>query len=195
MNLDIERTRFNMVEQQVRPWDVVDPRVLDVLGRVRREDFVPEASRALAFADVSLPIGHGECMMKPVVEGRVLQALAVSDSDSVLEIGTGSGFLTACLAALARDVVSVEIHPDLAASAECKLMSAGVASAAELIATLSAPASNAAAASSSVRMPPPTVSGIDSIVAMRRIVSAVARRCSIVALTSSITSSSMPSRL
>ena len=127
MNLDIERTRFNMVEQQVRPWDVVDPRVLDVLGRVRREDFVPEASRALAFADVSLPIGHGECMMKPVVEGRVLQALAVSDSDSVLKIGTGSGFLTACLAALARDVVSVEIHPDLAASAECKLMSAGVA--------------------------------------------------------------------
>ena len=126
MNLDIERTRFNMVEQQVRPWDVVDPRVLDVLGSVRREDFVPEASRALAFADVELPIGHGEFMMKPVVEGRVLQALAVSSSDSVLEIGTGSGFLTACLAALARDVTSVEIHADLAAAAEHKLVRAGV---------------------------------------------------------------------
>ena len=71
MNLDIERTRFNMVEQQVRPWDVTDPRVLDALIRVRREDFVPTEHRALAFADVELPLGHGECMMKPVVEGRV----------------------------------------------------------------------------------------------------------------------------
>jgi protein-L-isoaspartate(D-aspartate) O-methyltransferase len=127
MNLDIERTRFNMVEQQVRPWDVVDARVLEVLGRVRREDFVPEAQRALAFADTALPIGHGESMMKPVVEGRLLQALAVEAGDSVLEIGTGTGFVTACLAALARDVVSLEIHADLAAAAEQRLVRAGVA--------------------------------------------------------------------
>ena len=127
MSLDIERTRFNMVEQQVRPWDVIDLRVLDVLSRVRREDFGPADSRALAFADAELPIGHGERMMKPVLEGRLLQALAVQEGDSVLEIGTGSGFVTACLAALARDVTSVEIHADLAADAEQKLVRAGVA--------------------------------------------------------------------
>lgn len=127
MSMDIERTRFNMVEQQVRPWDVIDLRVLEVLGQVRREDFVPEAQRALAFADTALPIGHGEFMMKPVVEGRLLQALAIESGDSVLEIGTGSGFVTACLAALARDVTSVEIHADLAAAAERKLLRAGVA--------------------------------------------------------------------
>ncbi len=127
MNLDIERTRFNMVEQQVRPWDVTDPRVLDALIRVRREDFVPTEHRALAFADVELPLGHGECMMKPVVEGRVLQALEVLGGDSVLEIGTGSGFLTACLGLLARDVTSVEIRGEFAAAAEQRLQSAGIA--------------------------------------------------------------------
>lgn len=126
MNLDIERSRFNMVEQQVRPWDVVDLRVLDALGRVRREDFVTESQRALAFADVALPIGHGEFMMKPVLEGRLLQALGVQTGDSVLEIGTGSGFVTACLATLARDVTSIEIHGDLAQAAERKLTRAGI---------------------------------------------------------------------
>lgn len=134
MSLDIERTRFNMVEQQVRPWDVIDLRVLDVLSRVRREDFVPADTRALAFADVELPIGHGERMMKPVVEGRLLQALAVQEGDSVLEIGTGSGFVTACLAALARDVTSIEIHADLAAAAEQKLVRSGVANTRVLVA-------------------------------------------------------------
>jgi len=126
MNMDIERTRFNMVEQQVRTWDVVDQRVLDVLGRVRREDFVPEASRALAFVDTALPLGDGQCMMAPVVEGRLLQALALSHTDQVLEIGTGSGFLTACLAALAREVTSVEIRPAFAADAERNLQRTGV---------------------------------------------------------------------
>ena len=126
MNMDIERTRFNMVEQQVRTWEVVDQRVLDVLGRVRREDFVPEACRALAFVDTALPLGHGECMMAPVVEGRLLQALALSPTEQVLEIGTGSGFVTACLAALAREVASVEIRADFAATAERNLQRAGV---------------------------------------------------------------------
>jgi len=127
MNLDIERTRFNMVEQQVRPWDVVDPRVLDALIRVRREDFVPTAHRALAFADIELPLGHGEFMMKPVVEGRLLQSLEVQNGDSVLEVGTGSGFLTACLGLLARDVTSIEIRDEFAAAAEHQLQSAGIA--------------------------------------------------------------------
>jgi protein-L-isoaspartate(D-aspartate) O-methyltransferase len=118
-----------MVEQQVRPWDVLDARVLGVLNDVRREDFVPAAHRALAFADLSIPLPHGEMMMKPVVEGRVLQALALNGSESVLEIGTGSGFLTACLAHLAREVLSVELHADLAENAKTKLAAAGVTNA------------------------------------------------------------------
>lgn len=124
MNLDLERTRFNMVEQQVRPWDVVDMRVLEALTKVQREHFVPEEFRDLAFADTALPLPHGESMMAPVVEGRMLQGLAVQASDSVLEIGTGSGFITACLGYLARDVLSVEIHADLAERARQKLLEA-----------------------------------------------------------------------
>lgn len=129
MTLDAEQARHNMVEQQVRPWDVLDARVLGVLGSVRREDFVPQAYGSLAFADLELPLGHGEVMMKPVVEGRVLQALALRPTDRVLEIGTGSGFLTACLARLARDVRSVEQHADLAEAARHRLAKAGVSNA------------------------------------------------------------------
>src|SRR5512135_2096763 len=98
MALNIELARHNMVEQQVRPWDVLDSRVLEALSSVPREEFVPAAHRALAFADIGLPLGHGEVMMKPVIEGRMLQAVAPAPTESVLEIGTGSGFLTACLA-------------------------------------------------------------------------------------------------
>jgi protein-L-isoaspartate(D-aspartate) O-methyltransferase len=126
MSLNLELARHNMVEQQVRTWDVLDARVLEALGAVPREDFVPAAHRSLAFADVELPLAHGERMMKPVVEGRVLQALALKADDSVFEIGTGSGFLTACLARLAREVLSVEQHADLAAAATQKLAQAGV---------------------------------------------------------------------
>lgn len=99
-----------MVRRQVRPWEVLDPRVLDVLGTVKREDFVPPRYRPMAFADMALPLEHGEMTMKPVVEGRMLQALELTPSDEVLEIGTGSGFITACLAHLVRDVVSIDIH-------------------------------------------------------------------------------------
>ncbi|MEO8672944.1 MAG: protein-L-isoaspartate O-methyltransferase [Tahibacter sp.] len=126
MSMNFDQARFNMVEQQVRPWDVLDADVLAVLTRVRREDFVADAHRALAFADLSLPLGHGEFMMKPVVEGRLLQALALGGGDSVLEIGTGSGFLTACLASLAQDVLSVEQHADLAEQARQRLATAGL---------------------------------------------------------------------
>jgi protein-L-isoaspartate(D-aspartate) O-methyltransferase len=129
MPLDFERARFNMVEQQVRPWEVLDPRVLDVMGKVRREDFVPTRWRKLAFADVEIPLGHGETMNKPVLQGRILQALEVQPCDTVLEIGTGSGYLTACLAHLGREVVSIEQHADLAERARARLAEAGLANA------------------------------------------------------------------
>ena len=126
MAMNFEQARQNMVENQVRPWEVLDARVLEVLGSVRREAFVDAAHRQLAFADVCLPIGHGEVMMKPVVEGRVLQALELAPSDQVLEIGTGSGFLTACLARLTAGVVSVDMHADFIAAAGQRLSAAGI---------------------------------------------------------------------
>lgn len=122
---DYTKARENMVEQQVRPWDVLDVRVLDVLSQIPRDAFVPEAYRALAYADLAVPIGHGELMLKPVVEGRMLQALALEPTEDVLEIGTGSGFLTACLGRLARNVVSLEIRPELAESARARLAALG----------------------------------------------------------------------
>lgn len=126
MAMNFEQARTNMVENQVRTWEVLDPRVLDVLGRVRREDFVAAEHRALAFADLCLPLGHGEVMMKPVLEGRVLQALDLKPTDRVLEIGTGSGFLAACLGGLAEHVESVDIHADFTARAGERLTAAGV---------------------------------------------------------------------
>jgi len=119
--MDYAKARETMVEQQVRPWDVLDPRVLNVLSALPREDFVPAAHRTLAYADLALPLAHGEYMMKPVVEGRALQALDLAPTDDVLEIGTGSGFLTACLGRLAREVVSLELHADLADAARARL--------------------------------------------------------------------------
>jgi protein-L-isoaspartate(D-aspartate) O-methyltransferase len=127
MAMNFEQARQNMVENQVRPWEVLDARVLEILGQVRREDFVAPTHRQIAFADLCLPLGHGEVMMKPVVEGRVLQALDLVPSDRVLEIGTGSGFLAACLAGLAGDVVSIDIHADFIAAAAERLAAAGIA--------------------------------------------------------------------
>jgi protein-L-isoaspartate(D-aspartate) O-methyltransferase len=127
--MNIEQARLNMVENQVRPWDVLDGRVLDVIARVHREDFVAPTHRQLAFADLCLPLGHGEVMMKPVVEGRVLQALELLPTDRVLEIGTGSGFLTACLATLSAQVTSVDIHADFTSAAAQRLLATGIANA------------------------------------------------------------------
>jgi protein-L-isoaspartate(D-aspartate) O-methyltransferase len=121
MTLDYAKARELMVEQQVRPWDVLDPRVLEVMSTMPRDAFVADAHRALAYADIALPIGHGERMMKPVVEGRMLQALDLGEDEDVLEIGTGSGFTAACLGRLARNVVSLEIHGDLADAARARL--------------------------------------------------------------------------
>ena len=126
MTIDYSRARELMVEQQVRPWDVLDMAVLDVVGRLPREAFVPEAHRALAYADLELPLGHGACMMKPVVEGRMLQALQLQPGDSVLEVGTGSGYTAACLGALAREVVSLELVPELASVARARLDATGL---------------------------------------------------------------------
>ncbi len=124
MSLNIELARHNMVEQQVRPWEVLDSRVLEALTAIRREDFVPAGHRNLAFADLGLPLAHGEFMMKPVVEGRVLQAVVPTRAESVLEIGTGSGFLTACLARLGASVHSIEQYADLADAARVQLRDA-----------------------------------------------------------------------
>lgn len=115
-----------MVEQQIRPWDVLDNRVLEVLGTLPREAFVAEANRALAYADLQLPIGRGEVMLKPIVEGRVLQALALQPGDSVLEVGTGSGWFAACLGALAGDVLSIDRHADFVDAARARLDASGL---------------------------------------------------------------------
>ena len=124
--MDWERARFNMIEQQIRPWEVLDQDVLDLLYVVRREEFVPEAHRALAFSDLEIPLGDGESMMQPRVEARILQEVAVKANDKVLEIGTGSGYMTALLAHRARHVVSVEINPRLKAFGEANLRAAGI---------------------------------------------------------------------
>ena len=115
MNAKTEAARRQMIDQQVRTWDVLDPRVLDALGAVPREHFVPEAYRGVAFADAPIPIGHGQFMLAPALEGRILQALAPVRGERALEIGTGSGFFAACLAHLTGSVDSIEIHADLAA--------------------------------------------------------------------------------
>jgi protein-L-isoaspartate(D-aspartate) O-methyltransferase len=115
-----------MIEQQIRPWDVLDQQVLDLIAEVRRVDFVPEEYRGLAYADYAIPTGHGQKMMKPAVEGRLLQALSLHPTDAVLEVGTGSGYLTALLAKATRHVYSVDIFPDFRDAAEERLALYGI---------------------------------------------------------------------
>jgi len=121
-----ELAREQMVEQQVRAWDVLDERVLDVFRKVQRELFVPEEHRYLAFADVEVPLPHGQHMLRPNVAGRLLQALDLTGSERVLEIGTGTGFFTACLAAVSTNVRSLEYFADLAERAKANLNKLGV---------------------------------------------------------------------
>lgn len=121
--MNFEEARFNMIEQQIRPWEVLDQRVLDVLANVPREAFVPERYRNLAFADIRIPLGHDQVMMNPNVEGRLLQALQIQSSDNILEIGTGSGYLSACLARLGRSVLSVDIFEEFSELSAQKLRS------------------------------------------------------------------------
>ncbi|MDJ0654156.1 MAG: protein-L-isoaspartate O-methyltransferase [Xanthomonadales bacterium] len=126
MGMNFDQARRNMVEQQVRTWEVLDPEVLEVLGTLHREDFARPRHRKLAYADMMLPLDHDQVMMKPVVEGRVLQSLDLSGDEEVLEIGTGSGYLTACLATLALRVTSVDFFQSFADAAERKLGALGL---------------------------------------------------------------------
>ncbi len=125
--MNIEVARQQMIDQQVRAWAVFDPLVLNVLAEIPREQFVPREFRALAFSDTPIPIGHGQSMMTPTIEGRVLQALALNGTEKILEVGTGSGFLTACLARLGAHVSSVEIFESLSKRAGERLADAGIA--------------------------------------------------------------------
>lgn len=125
MLMNTEEARFNMIEQQIRPAEVLDPRVLDIISCIQRENFVPEAYRELAFSDTNIPLSSNkekdQVMMKPIMEARILQALNIQDSDKILEIGTGSGYFTALLAALGDHVHSVELEPDLLTMARTNL--------------------------------------------------------------------------
>ena len=129
--MDLNQARFNMIEQQIRPWEVLDPQVLELLTVVRREDFVPLAHQALAFVDMEIPTGHapGQVMLAPRVQARMAQDLAVKKSDKVLEVGTGTGFTAALLAHQAAQVLSLEIDATLAAQATANLQKAGITNA------------------------------------------------------------------
>lgn len=126
-NMNYEAARRQMLSQQVRTWDVLDERVLGTLRQTPREAFVPESERDLAFADTEVPLGHGQWMMTPKIEARILQELAIEPTDVALEIGTGSGYLAACLSRLAGSVVSLEIFADLSESAGERLKRASIA--------------------------------------------------------------------
>jgi protein-L-isoaspartate(D-aspartate) O-methyltransferase len=126
MQATMERARFNMIEQQVRPWEVLDERVLEVMRRLPREDFVPDAYKGLAYADVEIPLGEATAMLAPKMVGRMLQALDIQPQETVLEIGTGTGYMTACIARLGKRVLSLEIDPTLAADARSRLQTLGL---------------------------------------------------------------------
>lgn len=131
---DLERARFNMIEQQIRPWDVLDLQVLDLLSQVRREEFVPLAHKALAFVDMQIPLQgdtdaamrRGECMLEPKVEARMLQDLKLAGHEKVLEVGAGSGYMAALLAQRAQRVISLELEPELVKMARENLQRAGI---------------------------------------------------------------------
>jgi protein-L-isoaspartate(D-aspartate) O-methyltransferase len=119
--MDTLAARRQMVDQQIRTWEVLDPRVLEALAEVPREVFVPKSYRELAFADSELPIGSGQSMLAPKIQGRILQALGVTPADTALEIGTGTGYLSACLSLLCASTHSIDIHPELTAAATTNL--------------------------------------------------------------------------
>lgn len=124
--MDVNYARVQMVEQQVRTWDVLDERILDTLRSIPRESFVPDGYKSLAYADTRIPLAHGASMMTPMQVGRLLQSLKIGKGDYVLEVGTGSGYLTACLATLAAKVLSLDIHEDLTRQAAGRLEELGL---------------------------------------------------------------------
>jgi protein-L-isoaspartate(D-aspartate) O-methyltransferase len=125
--MNLEQARFNMIEQQIRPWDVLDATVLDLLKQVPREAFVPDQYTGLAFADLDIPLGHGQSMLAPKMEARMIQSVALNKTDKVLEVGTGSGYMTALLAKLAGEVISVDCVEAFTAIARQKLHQQGIA--------------------------------------------------------------------
>lgn len=125
--MDIEQTRSNMVAQQIRPWYVVDDNVLDLLFKLKREEFVSAESRVMAFVDMEIPLGHGQVMLTPKMEARIVQELHILKTDKILEVGSGSGYMTALLAERGAHVYSVEIIPELKAMAETNLRAHGIA--------------------------------------------------------------------
>ncbi|MGE5451120.1 MAG: protein-L-isoaspartate O-methyltransferase family protein [Acidobacteriota bacterium] len=127
--MNIEQARFNMIEQQIRPWDVLDTSVLSLLSAVRREDFVPAAHRALAFMDMEIPLDNGGFLLAPRVEARLVQDLNLTKHDAVLQIGVGTGYVTALLAHKAQRVTALDIHADHVAMARQNLRQAGIANA------------------------------------------------------------------
>ena len=124
--MNLEQARFNMIEQQIRPWEVLDAHVLHLLSVVKREDFVPQGFRNLAFVDMEIPLAGGQCMLAPRVEARMLQDLALQKHEKVLEVGAGSGYMAALLAHRAQRVISLEINAELARTARANLHAAGV---------------------------------------------------------------------
>jgi protein-L-isoaspartate(D-aspartate) O-methyltransferase len=126
LNMELEQARFNMIEQQIRTWDVLDQNVLDLLEQLPRENFVPATYRELAYADIIIPLDHDQVMMQPKVEARMLQALQIEPTDRILEIGTGSGYVTALLAKAGNEVLSIDIFPDFTRAAKNKLEDFGI---------------------------------------------------------------------
>jgi protein-L-isoaspartate(D-aspartate) O-methyltransferase len=124
--MNLEQTRSNMVTQQIRTWNVLDDSVLDLLYKIRREEFVPPANRAMAFVDMEIPLGYGQVMLTPKMEARILQELHIKKTDKILEVGSGSGYLTALLAEKGAHVYSVEIIPELKTMAENNLKAHGI---------------------------------------------------------------------
>ena len=124
--MNLEQARFNMIEQQVRPWSVLDSTVLQTMGDIPRDVFAPEALTSMAYADIEIPLGHDETMMFPRVEGRMLQELELNINDECLEIGTGSGFTAACMATMTKHVDSIDIYDDFLVSAEQKFKSLNI---------------------------------------------------------------------
>jgi len=125
-HMDIEQARFNMIEQQIRPWEVPDQDVLDLLNEIHREEFIPDAYKDLSFADMRIPIGHEQTTMMPKVEARLLQSLRLKADETVLEIGTGCGYLTTLLAKSAKHVKSIDIYPDFIVAATDKIIKTGL---------------------------------------------------------------------
>ena len=125
-NMNLAQARHNMIEQQIRPWDVLDQRVLELIADLPREDFVPKAYLSLAYADINIPLDHGQVMMPPKVEARMVQALNIQGSDNILEIGCGSGYVTALLAHSGKHVYSVDIYPDFVENAGRRLAELGL---------------------------------------------------------------------